>query len=413
MVYKPPFFADSVTFHVRRRPPNSLSRGRRKDPAMTASVPRFHHPVTDQPPVPFLVKLNPDGSEVGQGQAPLRLLLKSDVTEIGSDPAIPNGLLLPFVFPHHCVIERTEHIVTVTPNHRNAETFVNNNRIFQTTILHSGAVLRIGQEHFFRFVDPVFEESNRSRPGNSIVVVPERNHGHHAPAAIRPVPETLVATLPGVLEFREETEDIFFGEVITRLDASSVQFKLAPAYTLYMATRYRASIHYRPELTLQERAIRLTGLLTYLANQVFAAIDASHSDANPLAFWMSNALELLYFLKSDRHVSPFCFQGQELLAEAVHFAFKNLVVCFLNDLEATLPVLLSDGDDGDVQSVDNSVVQVLQSAMNLLRRCRVNATVAIQLFSQLFHFISVWTFNRIVAHHPVPGQRIRSGDPMF
>ena len=105
--------------------------------------------------VPFLVKLNPDGSEVGQGQAPIHIRLKSEVTEIGSDHSIPNGLLLPFVFPHHCVITRTDGIVTVTPNHRNAETFINNKRIFQvrpiSTMLRQWAILALFLGIYFSF----------------------------------------------------------------------------------------------------------------------------------------------------------------------------------------------------------------------------------------------------------------------
>lgn len=34
--------------------------------------------------------------------------------------------------------------------------------------------------------------------------------------------------------------------------------------------------------------------------------------------------------------------------------------------------------------------------MSLLRRCRVNAALTIQLFSQLFHFVNMWLFNRLV-----------------
>jgi len=45
------------------------------------------------------------------------------------------------------------------------------------------------------------------------------------------------AVLPAVLEFREETEETFFNEIINSLDPERVQFKLAPTYTLYMATR--------------------------------------------------------------------------------------------------------------------------------------------------------------------------------
>lgn len=34
--------------------------------------------------------------------------------------------------------------------------------------------------------------------------------------------------------------------------------------------------------------------------------------------------------------------------------------------------------------------------MNLLRRCRVNAALTIQLFSQLFHYVNMWLFNVLV-----------------
>ena len=51
------------------------------------------------------------------------------------------------------------------------------------------------------------------------------------------------------------------------------------------------------------------------------------------------------------------------------------------------------------------VMNVLSSAMNLLRRCRVNAALTIQLFSQLFHFVNMWTFNQIVTSgYPRPGE---------
>ena len=35
--------------------------------------------------------------------------------------------------------------------------------------------------------------------------------------------------------------------------------------------------------------------------------------------------------------------------------------------------------------------------MGLLRKCRVNAALTIQLFSQLFHFVNMWTFNLVVS----------------
>lgn len=42
------------------------------------------------------------------------------------------------------------------------------------------------------------------------------------------------------------------------------------------------------------------------------------------------------------------------------------------------------------------VLNTLVNSMTLLRRCRVNPALTIQLFSQLFHFISAWVFNQLV-----------------
>ena len=44
----------------------------------------------------------------------------------------------------------------------------------------------------------------------------------------------------------------------------------------------------------------------------------------------------------------------------------------------------------------DNVLDVLSSTMAQLRRCRVNAALTIQLFSQLFHFINMWLFNKLV-----------------
>ena len=68
--------------------------------------------------------------------------------QVGSDPALQQSghpcLLLPpgpFLFPRHCVIAHTldpasaAPVVTITPSDRDAETFVNQKRIFDTTIL--------------------------------------------------------------------------------------------------------------------------------------------------------------------------------------------------------------------------------------------------------------------------------------
>ena len=44
----------------------------------------------------------------------------------------------------------------------------------------------------------------------------------------------------------------------------------------------------------------------------------------------------------------------------------------------------------------SDILFTLSSAMSLLRRCRVNAAITIQVFSQLFHYINMWIFNKLV-----------------
>jgi len=133
--------------------------------------------------------------------------------------------------------------------------------------------------------------------------------------------------------------------------------------------------------------------LHHVANLVYSVVQEQYTDPRILAFWMANSSEFLHFLKSDRHISAFSVQAQEVLAEAVQTAFRNLVNCFRLELSQTLNQFLSENIDHD--SAAGLVLTVLGSAMALLRRCRVNAALTIQLFSQLFHYINVICFNTV------------------
>lgn len=78
------------------------------------------------------------------------------------------------------------------------------------------------------------------------------------------------------MEFLEDTEEAFLRAVITDVDPSAPQFKLAPTYTLYLAARYRASTHYRPELQPTERAHRLTVMLANIALMIQGVIQVKY-----------------------------------------------------------------------------------------------------------------------------------------
>ncbi|XP_040583955.1 afadin [Lepeophtheirus salmonis] len=418
----------TVTFHVIRKPADFQPRKRKKKLSPDNIVINGPYP---SPPedsrLPVLVELNPDGSEMEHSFV---FQLNISVTKIGSDPSMGQALLLPpgpFIHPRHCVIAHTDGIVTITPSHRDAETYINNQRIFDITILQHGSVVRFGRGNYFRFIDPMFEE--RMRTSTTQINPPQNinhnnnnisrhtptndsynsnlNHSNYVhygppqqqsqlfPGKHAPPPMGRDHILPAVLEFSEDTENDFFDSITMNLDVNSVQFKLAPTYTIYMATRFRASTHYRPELIPQERAVRLTDMLSRVAEKIFAVIRTYPRDAPILAFWMANSSECLHFLKSDRHITAFSIEAQDILAETVHSSFKQLVIRLQADLELVMPQIFAL-ESPDFPDATVGIVKVLSSAMSLLRKCRVNAALTIQLFSQLFHFINMWTFNRIV-----------------
>ncbi|KAI9547298.1 hypothetical protein NQZ68_018521, partial [Dissostichus eleginoides] len=74
-----------------------------------------------------------------------------------------------------------------------------------------------------------------------------------------------------------------------------------------------------------------------------------------------------------------------------------LVHCLQADLNNYMPAFLDDPEEQNPQRPKiEDVLHTLTGAMSLLRRCRVNAALTIQLFSQLFHFINMWLFNKLV-----------------
>ncbi|GAA6067865.1 afadin isoform X4 [Tachysurus ichikawai] len=119
--------------------------------------------------------------------------------------------------------------------------------------------------------------------------------------------------------------------------------------------------------------------------------------AGALAFWMANASELLNFIKQDKDLSRITLDAQDVLAHLVQMAFKYLVHCLQSDLNNYMPAFLDDPEEQNPQRPKiEDVLHTLTGAMSLLRRCRVNAALTIQLFSQLFHFINMWLFNKLV-----------------
>ncbi|XP_055125581.1 afadin isoform X9 [Symphalangus syndactylus] len=465
-----------LVFQLKRRPPDHIPKKTKKH--LEGKTPKGKERADGSgygstlPPekLPYLVELSPgrrnhfayynyhtyeDGSD--SRDKPKLYRLQLSVTEVGTEKLDDNSIQLfgPGIQPHHCDLTNMDGVVTVTPRSMDAETYVEGQRISETTMLQSGMKVQFGASHVFKFVDPSQDHAlaKRSVDGGLMVKGPKHKPGivqettfdlggdiHSGTALptsksttrldsdrvssasstaergmVKPMirveqqpdyrrqesrtqdasgPELI---LPASIEFRESSEDSFLSAIINYTNSSTVHFKLSPTYVLYMACRYVLSNQYRPDISPTERTHKVIAVVNKMVSMMEGVIQKQKNIAGALAFWMANASELLNFIKQDRDLSRITLDAQDVLAHLVQMAFKYLVHCLQSELNNYMPAFLDDPEENSLQrpKIDD-VLHTLTGAMSLLRRCRVNAALTIQLFSQLFHFINMWLFNRLV-----------------
>ncbi|XP_023203481.1 afadin isoform X12 [Xiphophorus maculatus] len=423
----------AMVFQLKKRPPDYQPRkGRKDDKGLRGKD-------GSMPPekLPYLVELSPDGSD--SRDKPKLYRLQHSITEVGSDCTEDGAIQLlgPGILPHHCNLMHSEGMVTVTPHGHDADTFVDGQRITETTVLRSGSTLQFGSAHVFKFVDPMVDQGGKRDPNAAMRSrhksgsVPETTFdlrgdvlsGAPLPTSkssgklemergmVKPMirgeqqdsrsqdlsADRTELTLPASIDFRENSEDTFLSAIINYTNSSTVHFKLSPTYVLYMACRYVLSPTYRPDMSPSERTHKVIAIVNKMVSMMEGVIQKQKNIAGALAFWMANASELLNFVKQDRDLSRVTLDAQDILAHLVQMAFKYLVHCLQADLNNYMPAFLDDPEEHNPQRPKiEDVLQTLTGAMSLLRRCRVNAALTIQLFSQLFHFINMWLFNKLV-----------------
>ncbi|CAF3795794.1 unnamed protein product [Rotaria magnacalcarata] len=239
---------------------------------------------------------------------------------------------------------------------------------------------------------------------------------------------TMIDVLPGLLEVPAETENRFLHAIFDNYPLTNIQFRLSPVYTLYMTLRHRLSPYGKPNFPLVQKQENIISLLYRIEDMINTKIEECHEHGGYLAYWIANTSELLYFIKQDRDISKISHDIQDRLAECVQRLFRYLTHLVQNELDKYLISFTNPQDDVErdvyiafeetsstntklsdlrwITSETNSnnyhqatlgdILATLSSIMDLLRKCRVNAALTIQMFSQIFHYINTWLFNRIV-----------------
>lgn len=156
------------SFHLRKRPFIPRSPG-------TLPVYPYQQPLeqrrqhdqetsqgTTENDLPYLIEVTAEGHMTPDAS---KFRLQPNVTQIGSeqarsatgDPAVNlSQMLLPFadIQPRHCKLANMSGVVTLTPLSPQAETFVNGERITETTLLQNRSMILFGSSRTFLYVDP-------------------------------------------------------------------------------------------------------------------------------------------------------------------------------------------------------------------------------------------------------------------
>ena len=220
--------------------------------------------------------------------------------------------------------------------------------------------------------------------------------------------------LPGLLEVSTEHETRFLEITFDNYSLKNIHFRLIPNYAFYMLLRHRLSPFGKANQSAIQKQEDALALLYRIENLIDKKIEECQNHVGYLSYWLANTSELIHFLKQDRDLSKISSDIQFRLIKHLHQLVSYLVNLLQNELDKHLIVFINTRDifytTDNLQSTEirwvtsndqhyhTDILSFLSSIVDLFRKCRVNPGLTIEIFSQLFHYINTWLFNRIVSY---------------
>ncbi|KAK7166726.1 hypothetical protein R3I93_006480 [Phoxinus phoxinus] len=422
-------------------------------------------------------------------------LLNREQHTVGQETASarPNICLSsPDVLPLHCRIRRAvqrrsssdQRLLLEPVAHGNV--LVNFMRIERPTPLRHGDLLSFGAHYIFLYKDPL---SAKPLPVQTLTRlralarlcdsesggVPEKGEACRMCGAVlhEPVASRRSSKAPArgaqkrklALEFERAHEDALVNRVLTLIEPSGDDHKLTPAYLLCLCIKHSANTF--PPGSFGKLLLKMSKRIQTIAwekTKELAQKQAQHQDPASLSllsisdlvpdlqfifFWMSNAIEILYFIQQK---SPAYMQTIELmddkgskesllsatisaneeamtiLEEVIMYTFQQCVYYITKTLYVVLPGLLDCNPFGTESSSEQCrrgvgvcvcavcvmpeavrrVVSVFQTTSDLLQQYQVHAEIQSQMFAYLFFFTNVSLFNQLIDKGPARGWFQRS-----
>ncbi|KAM9315346.1 ras-associating and dilute domain-containing protein [Pholidichthys leucotaenia] len=256
------------------------------------------------------------------------------------------------------------------------------------------------------------------------------------------------------LEFDQAHEDQLLNRIVSLIEPGGDDHKLTPAYLLCMCIQHSASTFPPGSFgKLLLKIVRRIQSIAWEKTKELAQKQAQHQDPASLSllsisdlvpdlqtifFWMSNSIEILYFIQQRAPAythSIEALQGSKesllsatisaneeamtILEEVIMYTFQQCVYYITKALYVVLPGLL----DCNPFPVDSSepcwkgvgfpepvrrVLQVFQIAQELLHGYQVHSEIQAQMFAYLFFFSNVSLFNQLMDKGPSRGWFQRS-----
>uniref|UniRef100_A0A667WNT4 Ras-associating and dilute domain-containing protein n=1 Tax=Myripristis murdjan TaxID=586833 RepID=A0A667WNT4_9TELE len=355
-------------------------------------------------------------------------LLNREQHTVGQETpsARPNICLSsPDILPLHCRLRRVpsqRFCIAIEPV-LHATVLVNFSRCERSTTLRHGDLLSFGAHYIFLYKDPM---------------------------GAKPLPAQTLARLPVrrsfkrlQLEFDQAHEDQLLNRIVSLIEPGGDDHKLTPAYLLCLCIQHSASTFPPGSFgKLLLKIVRRIQTIAWEKTKELAQKQAQHQDPASLSlltisdlvpdlqtifFWMSNSIEILYFIQQRAPAythSIEILQGSKesllsatisaneeamtILEEVIMYTFQQCVYYITKSLYVVLPGLL----DCNPFPVDNSepcwkggvgfpepvrrVLQVFQSAQELLQGYLVHPEIQAQMFAYLFFFSNVSLFNQLM-----------------
>ena len=227
--------------------------------------------------------------------------------------------------------------------------------------------------------------------------------------------------------FMENDVERILDIVVTQMTPQrSASQKPVPANVIFLGARY-AHYHANKEL--------LADWLISAQEKIYAVIDRHQWDMTILAFWMSNATLLLYYLKKDSGLTEETTQFQGQMAELIH----EIYILIIRDAERRMDKVLDQAvlDHETIPGFEDitfqnewkflrtkskvkpepvekrfrppspkrkaqvsprNITSLLSSTLFVLDLYDVHSVIIAQILSQLYYWLGAEVFNRIMSN---------------